>query len=77
MHLAPGKIKTLAKKNGLSLDSLLKKAGVSKTAYYHLVRSENLLPKSILALARVLGVSPADFIEEANIGLKRVEALRK
>lgn len=43
---------------GLSLAETLGEAGVSRTAYYSLLRNESVLPASLLALADRLGVPP-------------------
>ncbi len=64
MVLNPEKIKELCKENGLSLKDLLVKSGVSKTAYYHLLYKESLLPKSIHFLASVLNVQPSAFLDD-------------
>lgn len=77
MRLVSNKLRNLAKKKGMTLSELLKKAGVSKTSYYHLTRKENLLPKSMLALARALGAQPSDFITQQDSSEKQVEELRE
>jgi len=57
-------LKKLCAKKNLTLSELLKKAEVSKNAYYSLARKETVLPKSILAIADHLGVRPSAFLEE-------------
>jgi len=44
----------------------LYKANVSKTAYYHLIYKETLLPNSVHAIAETLNVRPSVFLEEAS-----------
>lgn len=66
MYLAHDKLKKLCRTKGLHLRELLNKANVSKTAYYHLVYKETLLPNSVHALANVLGVRPSAFLEEVH-----------
>ena len=66
MYLVQSKLKELCKTNGLSLQELLYKANVSKTAYYHLIYKETLLPNSVHAIAKTLNVRPSVFLEEAN-----------
>jgi transcriptional regulator with XRE-family HTH domain len=66
MYLAHETLKRLCKTKGLSLRELLNKANVSKTAYYHLVYKDSLLPNSVHALADVLDVRPSAFLEEVH-----------
>ncbi len=66
MYLSPEKLKKIALRKGFSLKTLLRRAKVSKTAYYSLARKTNLLPKSILQLAQVLEIRPSAFIEETS-----------
>ncbi len=51
MYLDSVKIKKLCKSKGITLNELIKKAGISKTAYYHLIRKKQLLVNSILEIA--------------------------
>lgn len=62
MKLNSERLRQLARERGLSLSAALRRAGVSRTAYYSLVRRESVLPNSIHALARELGVSPIEFL---------------
>ena len=66
MFLDSHKIKKLCKSRKITLDQLLKKARVSKTAYYHLVRKNQLLMSSILELAINLGVETRQIISFHN-----------
>lgn len=66
MKISPEKLKRLCKRKGLSLNQLLKEAGVSKNAYYWLVRKDTVLPNSIVAIAARLGLKPSSFMEEAS-----------
>jgi|APSaa5957512535_1039671.scaffolds.fasta_scaffold244059_2 transcriptional regulator with XRE-family HTH domain len=75
MQLSPDSIKKLCKNNGLDLNSLLIKAGVSKTAYYSLIRKESALPKSIHALADVLGVPAKKLLVEEDFELAKHKRL--
>jgi transcriptional regulator with XRE-family HTH domain len=49
---------------GLTVSDALDQAGVSRNAYYSLVRKSSVLPASIEALAEALGVSSSEFLEE-------------
>lgn len=62
MKLNKERLAALAEERGWNLSKLLNKADVSRTAFYSLTRSETLLPRSILALADVLNVSPEEFL---------------
>lgn len=66
MRLSGDNIKKLCGVQNLSLNALLKCAGVSKTAYYHLIDKESVLPRSIDALAAALGVRSSALLEEAD-----------
>jgi transcriptional regulator with XRE-family HTH domain len=78
MRLESEKIKKLAQNKGLDLKTLLARAGVSKTAYYHLIRQESLLPKSIHAIAKILNLPPEQLVKaESSPALARVHRLRK
>lgn len=48
----------------MSLKALLADAGVSRTAYYSLLRKESVFPKSVERIARRLEVSPVGFLGE-------------
>jgi hypothetical protein len=54
------------RKQGDSLTSMLRDAGVSRTAYYSLTRRDSVLPRSVHAMARTLGVCPSDLLEEES-----------
>ena len=72
MELSAQAIKDLARDQGVSLNELLERAGVSKTAYYSLVRKDSVLPKSIHALAEALGVNPSKLVSDPNDERERV-----
>jgi transcriptional regulator with XRE-family HTH domain len=64
MRLSEDNIKNLSRARNLSLNALLKRASVSKTAFYHLLHKESVLPRSIDALAETLGVRASALLEE-------------
>ncbi len=66
MYVSSEKIKELCRRRGFRQKDLLIKAGVSKSAFYHLLYKESVLPKSIHAVADVLGVRPSAFLEEVS-----------
>lgn len=75
MKISPEKLKRLCLRQGLSLNQLLKEAGVSKNAYYSLARKDTVLPNSIIAIADRLGVKPSSFMEEAGRETERSVSL--
>jgi DNA-binding Xre family transcriptional regulator len=58
-----------------TLNILFREAGVSKTAYYHLLGKDELLPKSLQAIAQTLGVSPSALLEDEGPEMSEVRAL--
>jgi len=75
MRLSAEKIKSLCNDRGLGLGELLDAAGVSRTAYYHLVRKDSVLPKSVLALAEALDVRPSSLVDDTDPATRRVREL--
>jgi transcriptional regulator with XRE-family HTH domain len=69
------RIKKLCKQEGLTLQALLERAGVSRTAYYSLTRKDSVLPASVRAVAGELGVAPSAILEEAPSAEWRTRAL--
>ncbi len=66
------RLRKLAGKRGLSLTALLAKSGVSKTAFYHLVHKDSVLPASLRALAETLSVRPGNFLTEENPDIAKI-----
>jgi hypothetical protein len=64
MRLARGEIHRLARERGFTLTEALRRAGVSRNAFYHLARRDTVVPRSVLALGAALGVSSAAMLEE-------------
>lgn len=60
----------------MRLGDVLKQAGVSRTAYYSLVRKTSVLPKSILRLASRLDVNPAALLENDAGKIKHIRELQ-
>jgi transcriptional regulator with XRE-family HTH domain len=82
VKLSSDLIRKLSRKRGLTLQSLLKEAGVSRTAYYSLARKSSVLPGSVTAIASALGVPPTAILEpsppaeqEAQVRLRRVRKI--
>jgi hypothetical protein len=57
------------------LGEVLAEAKVSRTAYYHLVRKDSVLPGSVLALAHALGVPPSRLLEANGAAPHRTREL--
>jgi len=71
MHISRTTVKRLCADRKMPLGELLRLAGVSRTAYYSLVRKDSVLPKSIGRLARTLAVSPAAFLVDDTAVIAR------
>lgn len=69
-------VRGLARRQGLSLGEALRRARVSRTAFYSLARRPTALPGTITALARALGVPASRLLrEEPGLGRDRAQAL--
>ncbi len=77
MYISSKKLKNICKHKGLKLGELLEKADVSKTAFYALVRKEDILPRSIRSIASALGESPSVFLEEESPEERKIKRLIK
>ncbi len=64
MRIRADKLKELCRQRDTTLTRLLEEAGVSKNAYYSLVRKHSVLPKSVLAIADHLDIQPSAFLED-------------
>ena len=58
------KVRSLARRRGLTLTEALRRAEVSRNAFYHLARRPTVLPRSIHALGKVLGVAASEMLED-------------
>jgi lambda repressor-like predicted transcriptional regulator len=76
MKLSSEQIRRLAKARGTTLGALLERAGVSRTAYYSLARRPTVLPKSVHALAKALGVHPTEILGESAATMDALAAVR-
>lgn len=72
MRLSGRKLDALREAKSLSLTALLKTSGVSKTAYYHLLNKDSVLPKSLDAIASALGVRPSAFLVDRDAAKDRM-----
>ena len=58
MRISVHRIKSLCRERGESVAGMLVAAGVSRNAFYTLARRPSILPRSIMAIAKQLGVGP-------------------
>ena len=77
MKISSEKIKKLCMKKNLPLIRLLEKSGVSKNAYYSLIKKDSILPRSIILLAKELGVNPLTLLESEDKRVKKIYAIFK
>jgi len=75
MHISPAKLKSLYESKEMHLKRLLSLAGVSKSAYYHLLYKDTLLPDSLHRIAQILEVRPSAFLEEINPDEKKMRKI--
>lgn len=71
MKLYHEMVKQHCSRRGISLQQLLKAAGVSSNAYYSLAGKSSALPKSILKLAEVLAVPASSLLHDEKLILER------
>jgi transcriptional regulator with XRE-family HTH domain len=64
MKLEADRVRALARERGWTVSELLGRAGVSRTAYYSLVRRPTVLPGTVHALADALEVRPAELLRD-------------
>jgi transcriptional regulator with XRE-family HTH domain len=75
VKIAAEKVRALCRKNGRTLDEILRQAGVSRNAYYTLARKASILPKSIRALANELDVHPSELLVDDSTTRREIQAL--
>jgi hypothetical protein len=64
VRLARDKVRRLARARGLTLSEALRRARVSRNAFYHLARRPTVLPGSVHALSEALGVHSCELLDE-------------
>ena len=64
MKLSRGKVRVLAGVRGLSVSEALRRARVSRNAFYHLTRRSSVVPHTVHALGAALGVSASALLDE-------------
>ena len=58
-------VKDVARLQGLTLSEALRRAGVSRTAFYSLTRRSSAVPATVTSLARALGVPTSRLLQES------------
>jgi hypothetical protein len=64
VRLSRESVRRVARERGFSLTGALRRAGVSRNAFYHLARRGSVLPRSVGALAATLGVATAELLDD-------------
>jgi transcriptional regulator with XRE-family HTH domain len=75
MRLSAETVRRLCARRGLSLKAFLETAGVSRTAYYSLIRRPSILPRSVHVMARCLDVPPSALVQEEPPAAARAREL--
>src|SRR5262245_66628779 len=57
----------------MPLSRVLREAGISRTAYYSLLRKESVLPKSVVKLAEALQASPSEILDGRYFEMRRAQ----
>lgn len=71
-------VKQECERRGISLQQLLRAAGVSSNAYYSLVGKDSALPKSVQKIADVLDVAPSALLHDEKLVLeKHIQRLQR
>lgn len=77
MRISANRIKELCRGRRLRLKELLHHAGVSRTAYYSLLRKDSVLPRSIMNMAEYLNISPAEFLDDEGEKVRSMRLLQE
>jgi hypothetical protein len=64
MRLARDKVHLLARARGLTLSEALRRAQVSRNAFYYLARRPTVVPRTVHALGEALGVCASELLDE-------------
>src|SRR2546428_13427728 len=66
MRFDAREVKEVARQQGLSLAEALRRARVSRTAFYSLARRPSAVPTTVTSLARALGVPASRLLQEGE-----------
>ena len=76
VKISSTKLRLLCAERHMGISSLLREAGVSRTAFYSLARKGSILPRSIERIAAHLQVRPSAFIDDDGSLFQRVRDLQ-
>jgi transcriptional regulator with XRE-family HTH domain len=77
MRIEVEKVKSVCAERGISVGELLKRAGVSRNAYYTLARRDSILPRTVQALAQFLAVPEAELLTIDSREVEKAKALQR
>jgi transcriptional regulator with XRE-family HTH domain len=75
MRLDVTAIRDHCRRSGTNVSGLLRKAGVSRNAFYSLARRDSLVPRSLKAIADSLGVPVTSLLADAGAPAARMQDL--
>ena len=75
MKVNATRIRELCELQGLSISRLLAEAGVSRNAYYSLLRRKTIMPRSLRDIARALRTTPDVLLRGRSADRSHMEAL--
>ena len=76
MELSHDAVRRIARERGWSLTEALRRAGVSRTAYYSLIRRDSVLPGTVRSIADLFGVPATDLLSAEEPSGPRVAERR-
>jgi len=77
MRVAAQKVRDLCRKKKMTVDGMLRRAGVSRNAYYTLARKSLVVPRSLMAVSRCLGVPPSDLLVDDLAAQREAQGLMR
>jgi transcriptional regulator with XRE-family HTH domain len=75
MRLSSKRVRILSEQQGLNVVSVLRKAGVSRNAFYTLARKPSVVPRSVQAIADALRLPVSTLLEETGSPADRIRTL--
>jgi len=75
MKVSLHKVELECRRRDLNVGDLLREAGVSRNAFYSLVRKDYVVPLSLVRIAERLDIAVSDILEETETPVARMKAL--
>lgn len=75
MKVSRQKVDSLCQRRGMSIGQMLREAGVSRNAFYTLVRKDSVVPQSLLRISERLGVSVSALLDDILAPVQRMQHL--